>query len=147
MLGVLVREVGEKRSGFDFADDALQPADLMDAIEAADREAVPLVLCGTAFAFVHLIDALAAERQTIRCPSDTRIMETGGFKGRSRDMPRDELYEAIEHRLGVPRARIVNQYGMTELGSQFYDSVLFDPNGPRRKLGPPWARPGSMLKM
>ena len=29
---------------------------------------------------------------------------------------------------------------MTELGSQFYDTVLADPAGPRRKLGPPWAR-------
>jgi hypothetical protein len=29
---------------------------------------------------------------------------------------------------------------MTELGSQFYDSVWLDPAGPRRKLGPPWTR-------
>ena len=35
---------------------------------------------------------------------------------------------------------MVNQYGMTELGSQFYDSVLLRPAELRRKLGPPWAR-------
>jgi acyl-CoA synthetase (AMP-forming)/AMP-acid ligase II len=40
----------------------------------------------------------------------------------------------------VRAERIVNQYGMTELGSQFYDSVLAYPGEPRRKLGPPWAR-------
>jgi acyl-coenzyme A synthetase/AMP-(fatty) acid ligase len=34
----------------------------------------------------------------------------------------------------------VNQYGMTELGSQFYDSALREPEAPRRKLAPPWAR-------
>jgi hypothetical protein len=34
----------------------------------------------------------------------------------------------------------VNQYGMTELGSQFYDSVVSEPGAPRRKLSPPWAR-------
>jgi hypothetical protein len=34
----------------------------------------------------------------------------------------------------------VNQYGMTELGSQFHDSVLRFPSEPRRKLGPPWTR-------
>jgi hypothetical protein len=67
-------------------------------------------------------------------------VETGGFKGRSRSVPRAELYLALEERLGVPLERIVNQYGMTELGSQFYDSVLLDPAAPRRKLGPPWAR-------
>ena len=67
-------------------------------------------------------------------------METGGFKGRSRTMPRPALYLALEEQLGVPLERIVNQYGMTELGSQFYDTVLREPAAPRRKLGPPWAR-------
>ena len=67
-------------------------------------------------------------------------METGGFKGRSRALPREELYAGIEARLGIPAARIVNQYGMTELGSQFYDSVLREPGAPRRKLAPPWTR-------
>jgi acyl-coenzyme A synthetase/AMP-(fatty) acid ligase len=55
-------------------------------------------------------------------------------------MSRDELYGALEERLGVPAARCVNQYGMTELGSQFYDTVLRFPGTPRRKLGPPWVR-------
>jgi hypothetical protein len=40
----------------------------------------------------------------------------------------------------VPARRSVNQYGMTELGSQFYDSVLRSPDAPRRKLRPPWTR-------
>ena len=40
----------------------------------------------------------------------------------------------------MPVEYIVNQYGMTELASQFYDSVLSEPQAPRRKLGPPWAR-------
>ena len=42
--------------------------------------------------------------------------------------------------LGVAAERIVNQYGMTELGSQFYDSNLRHPGEPRCKLEPPWAR-------
>jgi acyl-CoA synthetase (AMP-forming)/AMP-acid ligase II len=67
-------------------------------------------------------------------------METGGFKRRARRIAPAELYAQIEQRLGVPPQRIVNQYGMTELGSQFYDSVLHLPGEARRKLGPPWAR-------
>ena len=55
-------------------------------------------------------------------PAGARVMETGGFKGRARELPRDELYARLHERLGVPPERIVNQYGMTELGSQFYDS-------------------------
>jgi len=99
-----------------------------------------MLLCGTAFAFVHLLEQLEAADDSVALPAGTRIMETGGFKGRSRELPRETLYTALQARLGVPASRIVNQYGMTELGSQFYDSVLARPGEPRRKLGPPWAR-------
>jgi hypothetical protein len=50
------------------------------------------------------------------------------------------LYQRLHRALDIPPERIVNQYGMTELGSQFYDSVLRFPEAPRRKLAPPWAR-------
>ena len=95
---------------------------------------------GTAFAFVHLIDHMNERGVLIGMPSASRIMETGGFKGRSREIPRTELYAELKRVLGIPAERIVNQYGMTELGSQFYDSVIRAPSEPRRKLGPPWAR-------
>jgi hypothetical protein len=71
-------------------------------------------------------------------------MDTGGFKGRSREVPQDTLYSLLTERLGVPADRCVNMYGMTELSMQCYDSPLR-----RRTLGgrethvmeaPPWAR-------
>jgi hypothetical protein len=126
MFGCMLDAIGTDESRF--AGD-LSLRDLEDA----ER---PLTLCGTAFAFVHLLDGAGRAR----LPDGSRILETGGFKGRSREVSRDALYDAIEAKLGVPRGRIVNQYGMTELGSQFYDSVLREPERPRRKLGPPWAR-------
>jgi hypothetical protein len=67
-------------------------------------------------------------------------METGGFKGRSRELTRDELHGAITMRLGVPRARIVNQYGMCELGSQFYEASLRTGVATDVKVVPPWVR-------
>ncbi len=140
MFGVVVRTLGDEQSGFDVRGGVLDVRGLRDALEAACRGAVPVALCGTAFAFVHLIDALAAESARLALPTGSRVMETGGFKGRSRAVPRAELYEGIASALGVPPGRIVNQYGMTELGSQFYDSVLCDPDAPRRKLAPAWTR-------
>ncbi len=115
----------------------------MDVARMAERLAAadaPLCVCGTAFAFVHLLDHLDEQGEILALPAGTRIMETGGFKGRSREVPRPELHARIARSLGVGVERIVNQYGMTELGSQFYDSVLHAPGEPRRKLGPPWAR-------
>jgi acyl-CoA synthetase (AMP-forming)/AMP-acid ligase II len=87
---------------------------------------------------VHLLEALAGKKLAL--PTGSRVMETGGFKGHSRELPRKELHAALAGSLGLAPERIVNQYGMTELGSQFYDSVLVDRDGARRKLGPPWVR-------
>jgi hypothetical protein len=139
MFGVAIRELGAEGSRFFVEGDQLLGEDLLRALETAP-EGHPLLLCGTAFAFVHLLDALEQSDARLSLPATARIMETGGFKGRSRVLPRPALYLALEERLGVPLERIVNQYGMTELGSQFYDTVLCEPAAPRRKLGPPWTR-------
>ena len=53
-------------------------------------------------------------------------METGGYKNRSRTMPKAELHALITERLGVPRENIICEYGMSELSSQAYDSVTSD---------------------
>lgn len=140
MFGRALEEFGAPGSGFDVVEGTLRSADLSRAAARAAGSGTPLVLCGTAFAFVHWLDALEAGGRTLRLPPGSRVMETGGFKGRSREVSRDALHAALEAGLGIPRSRVVNQYGMTELGSQFYDSVLFDPAGARRKLAPPWAR-------
>jgi hypothetical protein len=78
-------------------------------------------------------------------------MDTGGYKGRSREVPKTELYAAYHRHFGIPLTHIVNEYGMTELGSQFYDRNLRDaaagrdptdclPASSRIKLAPPWVR-------
>jgi hypothetical protein len=99
-----------------------------------------LLLCGTAFAFVHWLEALEQRGERLRLPAGARLMETGGFKGRSRELPRERLHAWLHERLGVPPERCVNQYGMTELASQFYDSVLRVPAAARHKLTPAWTR-------
>jgi acyl-CoA synthetase (AMP-forming)/AMP-acid ligase II len=139
MFAVAIREVGAQGSGFFIEQEELELDRLRSALEEASPE-IPLLVCGTSFAFVHWLDALEADGERLALPDRARIMETGGFKGRSRSLPRPALYGALEERLGVDMDRIVNQYGMTELASQFYDGVLREPGAPRRKLGPPWTR-------
>ncbi len=136
MFGVVLAALGDAGSGFDVEGGALHAPALLERLASAEA---PLALCGTAFAFVHLLEAAAADGIRLSLPPGSRVMETGGFKGRARERSREALYAEIHAALGVPPARIVNQYGMTELGSQFYDSVLREPEAPRRKLGPPWA--------
>ncbi len=103
--------------------------------------AAPVVVFGTAFAFVHFFDAVT---ETFALPAGSRIVETGGFKGRSREVGRDELYALFIQRLGVPATHCLSEYGMSEMASQFYDSTLVDHvRGvvrPACKVGPFWLR-------
>jgi hypothetical protein len=86
----------------------------------------PQLVLGTAFSFVHLLDYLAENNLKFRLPENSRVMETGGYKNRSRSMPRAELHALIMERLGIPGENIICEYGMSELSSQAYDSVAGD---------------------
>jgi hypothetical protein len=140
MFGVVLRARGADGSEYFVRGGRLELASLALALEAAIAKGTAIALCGTAFAFVHLLEAMEQAGRHMRLPRGTRLMETGGFKGRARELGRDALYAELHARLGVAPEQIVNQYGMTELGSQFYDSVLVQPNAPRHKLVPPWTR-------
>jgi hypothetical protein len=143
MLETLRRTEGSASSGFDLHDGQLDLDSLLRAVGQARQSNTPLVIAGTSFAFVHFLDAVQESgvgHSHWQLPTGSRVMETGGFKGRSREVPREVLRADIADCFGIAQTSVVNQYGMTELGSQFYDSTLLDPEGPRRKLVPPWTR-------
>lgn len=108
-----------------------------DALADAVRTRTPVVLLGTAFMFVHMLDGLEN-----RCslPAGSRALETGGYKGRSREVSRTDLYAGIADALGIPASCIVSEYGMSELSSQAYDHVVHALSPLRRFGFPPWAR-------
>ena len=104
----------------------------------------PKLILGTAFSFVHLLDFLEERNLRLALPAGSRVMETGGYKGRSRTMPKAELHALITERLGVPQSHIICEYGMSESSSQAYDapSVLTrnTQHATRSFHFPPWAR-------
>ena len=115
-------------------------------IEAAIETDTPVCIAATAFALVHLLDGLKDRHRYFALPTGSRIMETGGFKGRSRVVERDVLYQWTAERFGASRAVICAEYGMTELTSQYYDDVIANRASdartePRYKKSPPWLRP------
>jgi hypothetical protein len=81
-----------------------------------------------------LLDYLAENNLQFRLPENSRVMETGGYKNRSRSLPKSELHALITERLGVPAENIVCEYGMSELSSQAYTNVE------GKFAFPPWAR-------
>ncbi|GAB4460228.1 MAG: coenzyme F390 synthetase [Armatimonadaceae bacterium] len=91
----------------------------------------PAVVFGTAFAFVNFFDRVS---ETFALPPGSIVIETGGFKGRSREIPREELYRLFSERFGVPAQSCLAEYGMSEMASQFYSLADLP------KQGPPWVR-------
>ena len=112
-----------------------------EAIRRASASGNAVLLLGTAFLFVHLLDELTARGITWALPRGSRLMETGGYKGRSRALSQEALHDALSRVLGLSRGGIVCEYGMSELSSQAYDTRAFAPEAaPRCFRFPPWAR-------
>lgn len=89
----------------------------------------PVAIFGAAFLFVQLADA-----SRLNLHPDSWIMETGGYKGRTRELSKPEFHALLKSRLGVARENVFGEYGMSELSSQAYDNA----NG--HFQFPPWAR-------
>jgi hypothetical protein len=102
-------------------------------IEALRCEERPVTLFGTALAFLDLFEWLGDRK--IRLPSGSVAVETGGYKGSRRDLPKSDLYASFQRHLGLGENEIWNEYGMTELSSQFYSRGLGNPH-----WGAPWVR-------
>jgi hypothetical protein len=113
------------------------------ALHGAVATARPVVVMGTAFNFVHLLDGLVGRQCRIELPAGSRVLETGGYKGRSRELTKTELHGRITEQLGVPADHIVCEYGMSELSSQAYDlsinSSRLTSHSSRMLRFPPWA--------
>jgi len=99
--------------------DKFEFAQLRETLIAQIKVRRRIAVCGTAFSFVHLLDAWA-DLPSLRLPRGSWLLETGGFKGRSREISKSELYAQLSQLFSVPDNSIWNEYGMSELSSQAY---------------------------
>ena len=102
-------------------------------VEELSREENGVVLFGTALAFLALFEWLG-DREVL-LPVGSLAVETGGYKGTERSLPKSELYALFHRHLGLGENDVWNEYGMTELSSQFYTRGLGNPH-----RGAPWVR-------
>jgi len=86
--------------------------ELIAKLIALDQSGQNVILIGVTYALLDLI-----ERHTFQL-KNTIIMETGGMKGKRKEMIREELHAILSRGFGVPV--IHSEYGMTELLSQAY---------------------------
>jgi hypothetical protein len=140
MMGVVMEQFGADDSAYYVEGGQLLLEKLVRDLCELQWAHQPVFLLGTAFAFVHLFDHLEQQNLKFEMAEGSRVMETGGFKGRSRELSKADLYALFERALGIPPTRIVNEYGMTELSTQFYDATMLVGKRTDGKTVPPWAR-------
>ncbi|HEY0798147.1 MAG TPA: hypothetical protein VGD50_03300 [Candidatus Baltobacteraceae bacterium] len=131
---------GDGKAAWFLNDDGVDVDGFTTALTTAIAQSRAVCISGTAFAFVALTDALAERGLTFAAPGGSRIMETGGFKGRSRVVAREDLYASLTSYLGIAHEAIVAEYGMTELTTQYYDTHASRHDAIRIKAAPPWLR-------
>jgi hypothetical protein len=116
----------------------------VDLLRKSERSGQPCCLLTTTGALIRLIDHARDQGLSFRLPHGSRIMDTGGDKGAPRHLSRNGLLHACWSTFAVPGYFCVNEYGMTELSSQYYDSVIADRvkglHRHRTKDGPHWLR-------
>ena len=121
------------------ADGVLDIAAFDERVAIALARVEPMLILGTSFAFVHFVDAVG--KASFDLPRGSRVMQTGGYKGRSREVPPEVLRADLARVFDLDVRAIVGEYGMTELSSQFYERTLFDEQAPLGVYAePPWAR-------
>ena len=109
MIEKLIKLSKSKESGF-FLDDYVNLSRKL--IELDTKKERKTILIGVPYALLDMIDFNQFQL------NNTIIMETGGMKGRRKEMVRTELHEKLKRGFGV--SKIHSEYGMTELLSQAY---------------------------
>ena len=105
----------------------------------------PFILAGTALAFLHLIQNSLGIK--LELPKGSWAMETGGYKGTKTKITKKYFYSMISNNFHLPMERIINEYSMTELSSQFYskgiDSTHKSPHWLKTRI----VKPGTKIEV
>ena len=110
MVADLIERSGSEYSGF-----YLNEYDLLaQRLQMLDASGKKVLLIGVSFALLDLV-----EKHTFSL-KNTIVMETGGMKGRRKELVREELHALLCKGFGVEK--IHSEYGMTELLSQAYSA-------------------------
>lgn len=108
MVNDLIKKSKKPKSGF-YLDNL---DELAKNLIELDKNGEKILLIGVSFALLDLVETYNFKLR------NTIIMETGGMKGRRKELIREELHQILCKGFGVPK--IHSEYGMTELLSQGY---------------------------
>lgn len=147
MFSEIRKEFGDEKSAVFFSPTGVDAEGLQQALENASQARAPIFILGTALALLECMEKFAQTGRKFQLPPGSRLLDTGGYKGRQIEVSREAFQQRLSETFGVPREYLLNEYGMTELSSQFYASRLPGiPNYTSRftpyasHFPPPWVR-------
>ncbi|NCP58724.1 MAG: acyl transferase, partial [Flavobacteriales bacterium] len=108
MVDAMIKQSNHPESGFYLNN----VTELKNTLIQLDSQGKKVLLIGVSFALLDLIEIYQFNLK------NTMIMETGGMKGRRKELIREELHRTLKQGFGVET--IHSEYGMTELLSQAY---------------------------
>ncbi|WP_234735933.1 acyl transferase [Tellurirhabdus bombi] len=117
MVQRFIEKSDSQKSGFFLQNTDELTAVLQNLAEQPDGR--PILLIGVTFALLDWAES-ATDFTFLQKLPDLIVMETGGMKGRRRELLREEVHHILTQRLGI--SAIHSEYGMTELLSQAYSS-------------------------
>ena len=143
MVEWIRQDLGDDPATYLADGDHFDPAEATATLRVLAQDPRPLCLIGVRAVFTALLDYLRVEKTEIEFSANSRIVDTGGPKG-GRTLSDPGFLRASWEHFGIPGYYCINEYGMTELSSQYYDNVLerrfAGSNDKRRKSAPPWLR-------
>jgi hypothetical protein len=144
MVAWAIAEIGSSGSATFVVREQFDFAACAAALRESESSGVPVCLMATTAALMRFLDHCGDQGWSFRLPHGSRLMDTGGSKGTARVLSRNGLLQACWRAFAIPGYFMVNEYGMTELASQFYDTVIRDRTrgrfARRVKAGPHWVR-------
>ncbi len=143
MYSWCLQYVGTPGSVTVFSPDGLDVARVRSWLQQQAESNQPVMILATSLALIELVLALEQEEGPRPLPAGSRILDTGGTKGRTHTIPRQELIRRTTELFDLPPAMLFNEYGMTEMSSQYYHTAfLAERFGDRddRHFAPPWLR-------
>jgi len=144
MIDHVLERFGDEGSAAVFGKSRVELPKARSWLGARQRDNRPGMILATGFTLVQLLDGLERMGLRFRLPPGSALFETGGLKGRTREISRADLLARVGTHLGIPAQRVVSEYGMTELTSQCYTRTLLEPlddgGDPTAFVAPPWMR-------
>jgi hypothetical protein len=117
---------------------------LVERLRQAESDGEAVAVMGPSFGFMHFFDYCSENDITFKLPPGSRLVDGGGYKGRSRELSKEDFLDLANRVTGIEPHMLNNVYSMTEIQTLFPDNVLYNHlrgiKEPRYKVNPPWTK-------